>query len=152
MFETSLSDPHFQNLTFKTSPSKWNVCTFSEIMWLFLQSCHATDLSSEHDSRGVQAQGHPFFIDICSIWSILVATFTNQQIIEIQCSGATGAISGLPWPTSKSLKCNATSKSLKYNTLGLLGLPWGYLCQPGNHSNAKLYSYWGDLGATFAKQ
>ena len=49
----------------------------------------------------------------------LGATFSNQQIIEIQCSGASGATSGLPLPTSTLLK---------YNALALLGLPWCYLC------------------------
>ena len=88
-----------------------------------------------------------------------------------QGSGATGATSGLPLPISDSLN---------YSSLGLLGLPRGYLCQPGNHLitvlwgysldysalglprgylrqpanhwNTVLWGYCGYLGATFATQ
>ena len=36
--------------------------------------------------------------------------------------------------------------------LRLLGLPWGYLCQPANLWIAWLWGYWDYFGATFAKQ
>ena len=54
-------------------------------------------------------------------YGVARATFANEQITGFRCHGATGATLGLPVPTGHSLD---------YIGLGLLGLPWGYLCQP----------------------
>ena len=76
-------------------------------------------------------------------WGYLGATFANEQIIGFHCYGATGATLGMPLPTSKSLD---------FFAMGLLGLPWGYLCQRANHWLTLLWGYWAYLGATFAKE
>ena len=98
-------------------------------------------------------------------------------------SGATGATLGLPLLTSKSLEYRfrgywgylgatlANEQIIGIQALGLLGLPWGYLCQQANHWNAgsgvtgpilglpsptsksleyRLWGYRGYLKATFA--
>ena len=92
------------------------------------------------------------------------ATVANEQPIGFHCYGATGANLGLLLPTSKSLDfCFGatgatlglplpTSKPLNFIAMGLLGLPWGYLCQRANHLISLLWGYWDYLGATFATE
>lgn len=58
----------------------------------------------------------------------------------------TGATLGLPLPSSKSAGVIA---------LGLLGRPWGQLCQPASHQVLLLWGYWMQLGlpgAAFANR
>ena len=76
-------------------------------------------------------------------WGYLGATFANKHIIGFHCYGETGATLELPLPTSKSLD---------FNAMGLLGLPWSYLCRRGNRWISLLCGYWGYLGATFANE
>ena len=61
----------------------------------------------------------------------------------LHCYVATGATLGLSLPTSKSLD---------FNSMGLLGLPWGCLCQRANDWISLLWGYWGYLRATFANE
>ena len=36
--------------------------------------------------------------------------------------------------------------------MGLLGLPWSFLCERANHWISLLWGYWSYLGATFANK
>ena len=70
-------------------------------------------------------------------WGYLEPSFANEEIIGFHCHGATAATLGRPLPTSTPLD---------FFAMGLLGLPWGYICQRADHWIALLWGYWGFLG------